>query len=340
MSGRNDEKLSFISMTCPSCGGTMKLAAGQDRIVCQYCGREVLIEKRNSAKEAYERQLAREKAAADFRERQVKKGRHLVVRIYLGIAAFFAIVILVNALIPGTELHEVFFPVKADPYQNIVVSFSGDSGRGRAHVTNHNAKELGSVRFTITPDDELENGDIITVKADRLTGYRWEPAEMTLEVTGLTEWILDPEQIPAGELEKLHANTARLIREEWDAIVKTDDKISYKLEPYRLYLFVEKDPDLYDRNYLYDSFAVTVTKADGTQMTNYQACRYKNIKLPSSGGIIAEYGSLMGFNLGYMQGFSYTTSFSGWLDANEMEADLRAVRDSCVGIFSSLPEGS
>ena len=84
---------------------------------------------------------------------------------------------------------------------------------------------------------------------------------------------------------------------------------------------------MYERNVLYDTYEVKVTRADGSVVTSYEACRYADLKIPANGVLTANYGILQGFNLGYNYGFSYAQSFSGWTDAAEMEADLRHVRD-------------
>ena len=307
----------------------MELGADGKKAVCPYCGRELLIKHRDTAKEAYDRQLARERASAAVKEEQAQKGRRRVAKVYLGIAAFFAVCVLIAIFIPGTGFHEMVFPETVDFYENVEVTFSGDSGSGKAHVTNKNSGELRDVRVTATPAENLVNGDTVTIKAEKRTGYRYQPSEMTVEVTGLTEWVLETGMLPDEALAKIHANTERLIRKEWDAVVDTGTALSYEIEPYRLYLFVEKDPDYYDRNYLYDSYKVTTTRSDGAEVISYEACRYANLKLQTSGDLTAEYGTLQGFNFGYMSGFSYATSFSGWLDADEMEADLRQVRESC-----------
>ena len=79
--------------------------------------------------------------------------------------------------------------------------------------------------------------------------------------------------------------------------------------PYRMYLFISDEDTLYERNVLYDTYEVKVTRADGSVLTSYEACRYTDLKIPADGVLTAGYGSLQGFNFGYNHGFSYAQSF-------------------------------
>ena len=140
-------------------------------------------------------------------------------------------------------------------------------------------------------------------------------------------WVLDTGQLSADDLTAVHNNTERLIREDWEEIVSSSLAQDMTYAPYRMYLFIADEDDAYERNVLYDTYEVNVTREDGSVFTGYEACRYSDLKIPADGVLTADYGSLMGFNLGYIYGFSYTQSFSGWTDAAEMEADLRHARD-------------
>ena len=170
-------------------------------------------------------------------------------------------------------------------------------------------------------------GDTVTVKATAPAGWRFEPAEKQFTVEGLTVWVLSIDQLSGDNLASIHANTERLIREDWQDIVSSSFARDMTMTPYRMYLFVSDSETVYEHNVLYDTYVVNVTREDGSVFTSYEACRYTDLKIPADGVLTAGYGSLQGFNFGYNHGFSYAQSFSGWTDANEMEADLRHVRD-------------
>ena len=319
-----------LSLTCPSCGGKMELKAEGERAECPYCGHVMLIEKEDPAKKAYELRMAKARAEEDIRDRQEKKQRRRKLKTGLIVLCVLAVIILINFILPGSPLRELAFPKTADPFTAVNVKYYGMSGEGKAEaeISNRGAADYyDTARFEITPQTGLSNGDTVTVKAKAPTGWKFEPSEKQFTVDGLTEWVLQPDQIDEANLASIHANTERLIREDWEEILSSSLAQDMTMAPYRLYLFVSDDVSSYERNVLYDTYEVNVTRADGSVLTTYEACRYASLKIPPDGVMTADYGSLMGFNFGYTQGFSYVHSFSGWTDAAEMEADLRHARD-------------
>ncbi len=327
------ENIKTLSLECPSCGGRMELSADEEKAVCPYCGYEMLIDKEDSPQEEYKRRLERARAEEDIkdlqRERQDKRRRKSRLKGWLIGLCVFAVICLINML-PGFPLHELVFPRTADPFANASVTYSGMSGEGRAELKisgRSDAEYADSARFEIKPETGLSNGDVITVKAKAPAGWRFEPAEKQFTVEGLTEWVLATDQLAGDNLDKIHANTERLIREDWKDIVSSSFATDMTFTPDRMYRFVSDEEYAYERNVLYDAYEVNVTREDGSVLTTYEACRYYDLKIPSDGVLTAGYGTLQGFNLGYSYGFSYVQSFSGWTDAAEMEADLRHVRD-------------
>ena len=319
-----------LSLTCPSCGGSMELSANEEKAACPYCGHELLIEKDELAKREYERRMAQARADEDIKDLQTDRQRKRRLKGWLIALCVIAAICLVNVFIPGSPMHELAFPRTADPFTDVNVKFSGMSGEGKAELQvsgRSNAGYADTVRFEIAPETGLSNGDTVTVKADAPLGWRFEPAEKQFTVEGLTAWVLSTDQLDADNLAAIHANTERLIREDWEEIVSSSLAQDMTCTPYRMYLFISDNEYAYEHNVLYDAYEVNVTRADGSVLTTYEACRYNDLKIPADGVLTAGYGSLLGFNLGYNHGFSYAHSFSGWTDAAEMEADLRHARD-------------
>ena len=307
----------------------MELSADGEKAVCPYCGHEMLIDMDDSAQEEYERRIALARAEEDIKDLRVKRQRRRRLKGMLIAFGVIAGMFLIYLAIPGSPIHELAFPRTADPFTSVNVKFSGMSGEGRAEVqvSDRNAEYADEVKFEVTPDTGLSNGDAITVKAQAPLGWRFDPSEKQFTVEGLTAWVTSTEQLSGDNLKKIHANTERLIREDWEEIVSSSLAQDMTYAPYRMYLFVSDENTSYDRNVLYDTDEVKGTREDGSVLTSYEACRYTDLKIPADGILTAGYGTLQGFNFGFNHGFSYAQSFSGWTDAAEMEADLRRVRD-------------
>ena len=328
-SNMKQEFTKTLSLVCPSCGGKMELSADGEKAVCPYCGHEMLIDMDDSAQEEYERRIALARAEEDIKDLRVKRQRRRRLKGMLIAFGVIAGMFLIYLAIPGSPIHELAFPRTADPFTSVNVKFSGMSGEGRAEVqvSDRNAEYAEEVKFEVTPDTGLSNGDAVTVKAQAPLGWRFDPSEKQFTVEGLTAWVTSTEQLSRDNLKKIHANTERLIREDWEEIVSSSLAQDMTYAPYRMYLFVSDENTSYDRNVLYDTYEVKVTREDGSVLTSYEACRYTDLKIPADGILTAGYGTLQGFNFGFNYGFSYAQSFSGWTDAAEMEADLRHVRD-------------
>ena len=319
-----------FSLVCPSCGGRMELSADNEKAICPYCGHEILIKKDETAKKEYERFMARARAEEDIKDLQRKRQRIRSFKGWLIGLCVIAGICLINLFIPGSPMRELIFPRTADPFTGVSVSFSGMSGQGRAElqISKSNTAEYDdTVKYEMIPETGLSNGDIVTVKAKAPVGWRFEPSEKQFTVEGLTMWVVSSDQLDEENLSAIHANTERLIREDWKDIVPSELAQDLTYSPYRMYLFISDENVSYEYNVLYDTYEVNVTRADGSVFTGYEACRYSDLKIPADGILTANYGSLQGFNFGFTQGFSYAQSFSGWTDAAEMEAALRHARD-------------
>ncbi len=319
-----------LSLDCPSCGGKMELSADEEKATCPYCGHEMLIEKEETAQEEYERRMAQARALEDIEDLQRSRQRKRRLKGWLIALCVIAAICLVNVFIPGSPMHELAFPRTADPFTDVNVKFSGMSGEGKAEVRISNrstAEYADTTRFEVAPETGLSNGDTVTVKAKAPIGWRFEPSEKQFTVEGLTAWVLSTDQLTGDNLASIHANTERLIKEDWKDIVSSSLAKDMTCAPYRMYLFISDKERGYEHNVLYDTYKVNVTRKDGSVFTSYEACRYTDLIIPADGVLTAGYGSLQGFNFGYKYGFSYAQAFSGWTDAAEMEADLRHVRD-------------
>lgn len=321
-------EIKTISLVCPSCGGKMEYQEGDEKATCPYCGHIMLIDK-DEPSEEYERRMASACAEEDIKDLQKKRQRVRTAKGWLIALGVLLVIILLSVLIPGSPVRKLFFPDKVDPFKDVSVKFSGMSGTAKAELqfANSDAEWANAKTFTVTPATGLKNGDMVTVKAKAIPGLRFEPSEKKFTVEGLTEWVTETDQISEENLAIIHANTERLIKEDWNEIVSSEYATGITYTPYKLYLFITDGPLSFEYNVLYDTYEVKVTRADGSVFTSYEAARYSDLKIPPDGVMTAYFEDLQGFNFGYKQGFSYAHSFSGWTDAAAMDADLRHARD-------------
>ena len=138
--------------------------------------------------------------------------------------------------------------------------------------------DTDEAKFEVTPDIGLSNGDTVTVKAQAPLGWRFDPSEKQFTVEGLTAWVTSTEQLSGDNLNRIHANTERLIREDWEEIVSSSLAQDMTYAPYRMYLFISDENTSYNRNVLYDTYEVKVTREDGSVLTSYEACSYTDLK--------------------------------------------------------------
>nr|MCR5431804.1 hypothetical protein [Lachnospiraceae bacterium] len=305
------------------------LAEDGKKATCPYCGHEMLIEKNDPAEREYEERMAKARAEEDILDLKTKRQRSRRFKGFLIALCVIAGLLFLNIFIPGSPINKFVFAQKADPFTILDVTFSGMSGDGKAQLQFSDRSEAAFanvVEYEIVPETGLFNGDAVTVKASA-SGWRFDPSEKQFTVKGLAEWVLQTEQLGDTNMSSVHENTERLVREDWKEILSSSYATDMTITPYKVYLFVSGSRDSHMRNVLYDTYEVKVTREDGSIYTNYEACRYSNLKIPADGVLTADYGNLMGFNLGFTQGFSYSHAFSGWSDASEMEAELRHACD-------------
>ena len=203
-----------IKLECPSCGAGMEVNEDKTRASCPYCGYEMILETRDVYREEYERRRARAQAEEEAQQARTKAAGRRKLRAWGIAAAVIAAFMLIGALIPGTQTHQLFFPIEADPFAELKVTFSGDDGEGKVQVKSEAPGELREIEYEVAPATGLRNGDVVEIRAKRLPGYRFSPSVKEVTVEGLPMWVDATADLSEDHLAQLHANTERLIREE------------------------------------------------------------------------------------------------------------------------------
>ncbi len=199
-----------------------------------------------------------------------------------------------------------------DPFEDLLVEFSGISPYGIATVKNNSklaaAESLG---FTISQDEELKNGDKVTVSiSDQygdaaencLSEYGMLPSPMEKEytVSGLDSYVTSSDQISEKSLEEMKAQAEDVLK---SVQASRSDSTEWKSITYLgNYLLTIKDARRDNvwgniENQIYLVYRVTVRNWEITEynsfdeeMTFYWYISYSNLSYQESGETIVDIG--------------------------------------------------
>ena len=310
-------EIKLISLSCPDCGGEMEVSPTEKTATCPYCGHSVLIEKREKP-EPYKRPVCK---TPEPQKKRFKKGPLIAVAVILGL---FILSFVVNP-----EGRALLFPKTADPFEGLEVTFSGVSGDGTLSIRHDGRDGLGDVRFIPSKDRDLSNGDTVVVTAERMPGFRWEPAKKTYTVSGLTAPLTRLSDLPAAETQKLRHNSQILLDRAWEDLSARGVRVTWETKPYARFLLEADSSDARRKNLLMDAYVTVVTKEDGSVRTFWQAVCYPDVMLRGDSTAVVDYAaaSLENWNLGYTYGYAPSSALYGWETADEMEAEFSGYRN-------------
>ncbi|MBQ9269584.1 MAG: hypothetical protein IJ206_08730 [Oscillospiraceae bacterium] len=307
----------LISLECPDCGGTMEVSASETSAKCPYCGHTVLI-KEKQAKPRHE--AAQEGISA---AKTVAKINYRVV------ATVAVIAFVVLCFLLSETGRQMLFPKTADPFAGLEVQFSGTSGEGYLTLQNRNSGELADVDFRGAPEEDLSNGDVIVVTAEKIPGWRWKPESKEYTVSGLTQAVTAVSELSEQDLETIYQYSKTLIDRSWEEVSEAGKTVTWETTPYAVFLLEGEGSWPGNRNLLLDCYQTVVTREDGSQITFWQAVRYPNVMRKGDGTMSAEFSSadLEAWRLGYYFGFAPSSAVYGWETAEEMETEISSDQD-------------
>jgi DNA-directed RNA polymerase subunit RPC12/RpoP len=103
----NEGEIQVLALRCPSCGGALRVSAGDDHTQCEHCGSTVLIVNRETGETRIEetQPISPEDAAAARRVvKIVLWGTAISFALPIAITAFVSVVIAVVLLVLGFVL--------------------------------------------------------------------------------------------------------------------------------------------------------------------------------------------------------------------------------------------
>ena len=134
---------------------------------------------------------------------------------------------------------------KIDVFSNVVLKYEGVEGQAHAMATiGLDVSFFNDIRMNIEPNENLKNGDIITVSVsnvdDLAETYQQIPAEISRQYTveGLPSYITEASQVPVDEVKSLAADFLK----EKQANIKDEAFFSYSdVKLYGIYFMEPKE---------------------------------------------------------------------------------------------------
>ena len=124
---------------------------------------------------------------------------------------------------------------KIDPFEDLSVTFSGNSGDGYADISIVNYDDYFSYFwYTTSQTYDLSNGDTVTISFDvtdskdwvaERYGYILSPTEKTYTVSGLTEYVLKNEQVTSEAVKPMLGTAEELIYEHVNDYWSTESSV-------------------------------------------------------------------------------------------------------------------
>ena len=180
-----------------------------------------------------------------------------------------------------------------NPFEHLNVEFDGISSAGTVNITpDYSQQEMVDIYFEADKEDELSNGDVVTVTADpeENTEYFVEeygnivtPLKKSYTVEGLKSYATSVSQIPQETLDKM-------VQQGKDAFyshIANDWTEGYKIKAVDYvgnYFLSLKEGMEGDQNCIYIVYKIKFVEVDGNTYTFYYYVRFKDIVVDGNGG--------------------------------------------------------
>lgn len=188
---------------------------------------------------------------------------------------------------------------ETDPFTNIAIRYEGVSPYGSATVIQEGEMECPiDFYYKVVPDNELKNGDIITVtisdsdpeEAAMKEGYCLTSLEKEFTVSGLSYYAEKLSEIPEDAIEQMKKHTEEMI--EADRAKENDryersgsESLVYNIKNKdflgNYFLCVKSEDQLLDRNYCYFVYKIDMTGRE--DFSYYYAVGYYGILIAEDG---------------------------------------------------------
>lgn len=337
-----ERRFTIVTYDCPGCGASIKINPGQMQVTCEYCGNSFEIESEREKEREREQEMqraAREGAARAAQQRDQQNRVNLrnkviiivaVVGVVLMMGSIITVELIASLVGAAAERQYKESVVDKNPYENITVRMKGKEPWAEIEGISGDSKLYG-LEYSADKTSGLSNGDVITIQAKALRGYRWTEDSYQYTVSGLDSIVTELNQLDEETRKNIYEECQKEIERDWeDGLENCDitvEDIQLTIQPYKMYLNVNKEEgySFYPaNNVLMISFETTFTHEGKTQ-TVYQYVAVDEVYWGSDGILHGEFDKMdatRGYLYSQTLGFDEYFSVSGYESAFKMESSM------------------
>jgi len=317
-----ERKITIIAYDCPGCGASLNIESDQKSVTCEYCGMHFTIEEEKEAEPKTEHVYATVENIPKV-TMDPKKMRIMVITIVLLVGLvfvpfIFGIIFSAFSLVRdiGTEVKVATKVTEADPFKNVQVRLEGMEPIAEVSEVI-NGTDIRGIRYHVDKKTDLSNGDVITIEAEDMSGYKWTNTSYQYTISGLSQLVTDLSQLTQEDQDLIYSEAKREIEKNWEMNLSSTDRtaetLHLTLQPYKMYLGVRKDANIFtDKNAVYPAFETTIEE-NGKTYTFYQYARIENIYHSSGGAFHGEFNTMDGsFGYIYTGEYGFGDNFAIW----------------------------
>lgn len=290
--------MNTFNLKCPCCSANMTLDTTHEYAVCEYCGHQIVLE---------------------------KKEKHVIKKEHLGFVVFLTIFLLLGTL--GLAMTFYSKPLLEDPFVYLEVTFEGIDGDGELSMkVNNNAPDgidMANVSFQSKSKTNLREGDMIVIEAIS-TEYRLKTSTKRYTVEGLERYLKDVQSLDEKQLDTIFGANESI--QFYNVELVLEDEENLQIKPCRLICYNNKT-----ENELYLISEVCFTVSDKKY---YTVSEWEDVIVNSANGNLAlSSGSYRG-NLTIVKSWRSAMLYGTFEEAvRKVEGEQSAQEESSIRDF-------
>lgn len=315
-------QVTIITYDCPNCGATVKIDHEHSSATCDYCGTHFAIESERVTPPNAGYDRSRQPVN---RRPGTKRSNAVVLTVIIVLLATFIITPFVLGIIltaagigKSTPQRTVVQTTEADPFKDIQLQFDGMEPWAKVQKVTADTG-IRDIEYVLDKQTKLSNGDVITIQAKDLKGYKWTTPSYKYTVSGLNSLITNAAQLSEADQEMLYSAAESEIKKAWEENLQNTDftmeSLNVSIQPYKIYISVNTNEEYYsyvNNNIIYPAFETTF-EGNGKTYTLYQYATIHNVYLSPDGSLHGDFESMHAANgIIFSDDYNFDRFFAIW----------------------------